>query len=84
MRMLLPVLTICGALAASAPAFAEQPQADIQFLNSGKVLPRNLLFSEAVPVGNTLYLSGQIGIAPGTLALVKGGSALQPVVLPAW
>ncbi len=37
----------------------------IEFLNSGKVLPTNLPFSEAVRVGNTLYLSGQIGIVPG-------------------
>lgn len=36
-----------------------------QFLNSGKVLPATLPFSEAVRVGNTIYLSGQIGIAPG-------------------
>jgi reactive intermediate/imine deaminase len=52
--------------------FAEQP-ATIQFLNSGKVLPTDLPFSEAVRVDNTLYLSGQIGVAPGTLKLVPGG-----------
>ena len=45
----------------------------IEFLNSGKVLPTNLPFSEAVRVGNTLYLSGQIGIVPGTMKLVPGG-----------
>lgn len=44
-----------------------------QFLNSGKVLPATLPFSEAVRVGNTLYLSGQIGITPGSLTLVPGG-----------
>lgn len=44
-----------------------------QFLNSGKVLPATLPFSEAVRVGNTIYLSGQIGIAPGTMNLVPGG-----------
>jgi reactive intermediate/imine deaminase len=32
-----------------------------------------LPFSEAVRVGNTLYLSGQIGILPGTTELVPGG-----------
>ncbi len=37
----------------------------VEFLNSGKVLPTDLLFSEAVRMGNTLYLSGQIGIVPG-------------------
>ena len=33
----------------------------------------DLPFSEAVRVGNILYLSGQIGTLPGTLALVAGG-----------
>jgi len=49
------------------------PGAAIEFLNSGKVLPTALPFSEAVRVGRTLYLSGQIGIVPGTLELVPGG-----------
>jgi reactive intermediate/imine deaminase len=45
----------------------------IQFLNSGKVLPASLPFSEAARVGNMLYLSGQLGIVPGSLKLVPGG-----------
>lgn len=45
----------------------------VTFLNSGKVAPANLPFSEAVRVGNTVYLSGQIGVLPGTLTLAKGG-----------
>lgn len=44
-----------------------------EFLNSGNVLPTTLPFSEAVRVGNALYLSGQIGVTPGTMALVAGG-----------
>ncbi|MEQ1510662.1 MAG: RidA family protein [Sphingopyxis sp.] len=32
-----------------------------------------LPFSEAVQAGDMLYLSGQIGVAPGTTALVPGG-----------
>ncbi len=32
-----------------------------------------LPFSPAVRVGSTIYLSGQIGIRPGTLELVEGG-----------
>lgn len=47
--------------------------APVEYLNSGKVLPTTLPFSEAVRVGNTLYLSGQIGIVPGTMKLVPGG-----------
>jgi 2-iminobutanoate/2-iminopropanoate deaminase len=45
-------------------------------LNSGKVLPTTLPFSEAVQVGPTLYLSGQIGNIPGSLKLPPGG--IQP------
>lgn len=36
-----------------------------------------LPFSEAVRVANTLYVSGQLGNAPGTLKLVPGGMAAE-------
>src|ERR1051326_4593497 len=32
-----------------------------------------LPFSDAVRVGEVLYLSGQMGIAPGTMKIVEGG-----------
>jgi 2-iminobutanoate/2-iminopropanoate deaminase len=60
-------------LAACAPSSRARTDAAPEFLNSGKVLPATLPFSEAVRVGNTLYLSGQIGVVPGTMALVPGG-----------
>jgi 2-iminobutanoate/2-iminopropanoate deaminase len=47
--------------------------AKVEFLNSGKVYPAGVPLAEAVRVGDTLYLSGQIGIQPGTLKLVPGG-----------
>ncbi len=50
-----------------------KPPASPEFLNSGKVYPANVPLAEAVRVDNTLYLSGQIGIEPGTLVLVPGG-----------
>ncbi len=53
------------------------PAEPVTFLNSGKVLPTNLPFSEAVRVGNTLYLSGQIGVVPGSLKLVAGGTPAE-------
>jgi len=37
----------------------------------------SLPFSEAVRVGNTLYLSGQIGVIPGTTSVVEGGMAAE-------
>jgi reactive intermediate/imine deaminase len=68
-KRLLPV-ALAG-LASANLALADP--GSIQFLNSGKVLPAELPFSEAVRVGNVLYLSGQIGLAPGTRKLVPGG-----------
>jgi 2-iminobutanoate/2-iminopropanoate deaminase len=59
-------------LTATGPALADARPA-VEYLNSGKVVPTTLPFSEAVRVGNTLYLSGQIGVKPGTLQLVPGG-----------
>lgn len=60
------VCCLCGPPALPAGA-------RVEFLNSGKVLPANLPFSEAVQVGGMLYLSGQVGIVPGSLALQPGG-----------
>ena len=45
----------------------------VVFLNPGTVLPDGLPFSEAVRVDNTLYLSGLVGVKPGTMELVSGG-----------
>ena len=59
-------------LAAPLSAPAAEP-ATTEFLDSGKVLRGDLPFSEAVRHGDTLYLSGQIGIQPGTMTLVPGG-----------
>jgi len=67
---LLPVALASLLVASGAPA---RERADVEFLNSGKVVPTTLPFSEAVRVGDVLYLSGQIGIEPGTLKLVPGG-----------
>jgi 2-iminobutanoate/2-iminopropanoate deaminase len=50
-----------------------QKTAAIEFLNSGKIVPATLPFSEAVRVNETLYLSGQLGNIPGTLKLAPGG-----------
>jgi reactive intermediate/imine deaminase len=59
-------------IASALPAFAAEMPA-IEFLNSGKVTPTTLPFSEAVRVGKTLYLAGQIGVRPGKEELVAGG-----------
>ena len=47
--------------------------AEIEFLNKGSDLPKGLPFSEVVRVDDTYYLSGKVGIIPGTMTLAKGG-----------
>jgi reactive intermediate/imine deaminase len=49
----------------------------VEHMNSGTILPANLPFSEAARVGDTLYLSGQIGVVPGTTKLVEGGFEVE-------
>ena len=58
---------------ASVGTVAGADRARIEFLNSGLVLPASLPFSEAVRVDGTLYLSGQVGVKPGTTQIVPGG-----------
>jgi reactive intermediate/imine deaminase len=68
----MPTLAILLLAIAPLVVHAQAPTG-IEFLNSGKVLPTNLPFSEAVRVGDTLYLSGQVGVLPGSMKLVTGG-----------
>jgi 2-iminobutanoate/2-iminopropanoate deaminase len=65
--------TLTALAIAHTVTWAAEPARPTQFLNSGKVVPKDLPFSEAVLAGNTLYLSGQLGVEPGTLKLVPGG-----------
>ncbi len=46
---------------------------DIEFISAPGTEDMNLPFSPAVRVGNTLYLSGNLGNIPGTLELAAGG-----------
>jgi 2-iminobutanoate/2-iminopropanoate deaminase len=64
-----------AALFAATPAFAADKSrpAGVEYLNSEQTLKAKLPFSEAVRVGNTLYLSGVVGLTPGTLTLAPGG-----------
>ncbi len=72
--MQIPISIIFAVIISSmaAPLFAGEADSP-EFLNSGKVFPANLPLSEAVRVGDTLYLSGQVGIVPGTMKLAPGG-----------
>lgn len=65
------IAVLLGVLLAGTALAKDRPK--VEFLNSGKVYPAGVPLAEAVRVGDTLYLSGQIGIQPGTLKLVPGG-----------
>lgn len=67
-------LMLMGLLGGTAGA---APPATVEFLNSGKVYPAGVPLAEAVRVGGTLYLSGQIGVVPGSLRLVPGALGAQ-------
>lgn len=72
MSLLFAAFAAFAGLTTAQARCAEQGRS-IEHLDSGKVFPSGLPFSEAVRVGDTLYLSGQIGVVPGTLKLVPGG-----------
>jgi len=69
-------LVLAAGVASSWAAVADAPAAatkkpEVEYYSSNSTLP----FSPAVRVGNTLYLSGQIGALPGakTMTLAPGG-----------
>ena len=49
----------------------------MEFINSPAARATKLPFSQAVRVGDVLYLSGSIGEIPGTMKLVPGGLAAE-------
>ena len=67
-RMLLLALSLVGTSLLLAD---EKP--DVEFLTDPANAGRNLPFSEAVRAGNLLFLSGQVGLIPGTMDLAPGG-----------
>jgi reactive intermediate/imine deaminase len=52
---------------------AKAAAATVEVLGADTTQRLNLPFSEAVAVGDLLFLSGQIGTKPGELKLVEGG-----------
>lgn len=75
MRPILPaalVATLLCPLAGSAAA-QQRSAARAEYLTSPATAGLGLPFSEAVRVGDVLYLSGQLGNVPGTPKLVEGG-----------
>lgn len=61
------------ALGVSCSDQDQRPGSDITYLSSPELEAFDLPFSEAVRVGDMIFLSGQIGNLPGTTELVPGG-----------
>jgi 2-iminobutanoate/2-iminopropanoate deaminase len=74
-RLLLCLVTLLGALTWCRYAgSATRVEADyFPMPSTGGAQQQQLPFSEAVKVGTTLYLAGQIGNLPGTTTLAPGG-----------
>lgn len=64
--LLILLVSLAGPLAAG-----EQP--DVEYYSAGSDTERKLPFSDAVRVGNLVFLSGKIGNVPGTMDLAAGG-----------
>ena len=67
------LLAACQPPAPDGAADASAPAVEVEYLTTPDLAAQDLPFSEAVRVGDMLYLAGQIGSRPGTLELVEGG-----------
>lgn len=70
------VLAAMGTLAVGAmvtPLRAQTGHEKVEYLNTEDARKANRPLSEAVRVGNMLYLSGTVGVPPGATQLVPGG-----------
>ncbi|AFY56903.1 putative translation initiation inhibitor, yjgF family [Rivularia sp. PCC 7116] len=77
-KFIYPLVAVAlSSIAISSITIAQQRkprfQSYVEFLNSEDTTSLNVPFSEAVRVGNILYLSGNIGNIPGEKKLVEGG-----------
>jgi len=73
MRVTLIAVVALLTIGVSAVAGGETGPPKIEYLTSDLTTKLNLPFSEAVRVGNILYLSGMIAVTPGTMQVVPGG-----------
>jgi reactive intermediate/imine deaminase len=76
--VLLATIVVLASCQDSTPDMAggeglEIPPMEVEYLTTAEQEALGLPFSEAVRVGNMLYLAGQVGNLPGALAVVEGG-----------
>ena len=65
------IITLSTSLFANAGDETKSPE--VEYLNAPNATERDLPFSDAVKVGNLLFLSGKIGNIPGSMKLAEGG-----------
>ena len=68
------VAVVCSGLLLASGVAAQEPakqETKVEYLKTPRPMP--LPFSDAVRVGNILYLSGEIGVDYATMKLVPGG-----------
>ena len=66
-------LAVLIGLAVGSPLHAQTESADVEYVRADATRALGLPFSDLVRVGDVLYLSGRVGVRPGTLKLVEGG-----------
>lgn len=74
--VILPAVLLSG-LISCAPAAAPPVVPEPVYLPSADQAMRGLPFSDAVRVGDLLFLSGKVGTIPGKTELVPGGIAAE-------
>lgn len=73
MKYLFCLLSTLLVFGCDANVEVSHSSAEPQYLKAPGTEEMNLPFSSAVRVGDTLYLSGALGIVPGTRNLAEGG-----------
>lgn len=71
MKFICSMVLIIGSVFATALGAGEE--GPVEYYSAASEGERQLPFSDAVRVGNLLFLSGKIGIMPGTMELAPGG-----------
>lgn len=70
-------LTLGHGVAAATGDGSATGTSGVEFLTGGNAMPEGLPFSPAVRLDDTVFLSGQVGVKPGTMTLVEGGMAAE-------
>jgi len=73
--MLFRLIVFCAILCLLPACRPAGPE--VEYFVSESTRAMHLPFSDAVRVGNMLYVSGQIGVLPGTKTLATGGLAAE-------